>query len=253
MTKIPFEDGQLAQAGYVMIDGVKHEIVEPVYNGAIPVSADILNQMQDNVEQAVNSIGASDIDFSDGTSLQDKYNNKELGGLEIPKLKMLSIEQGASNWETFAYGSKTMYAHTIQDDEITEEHLIECLTAREGQQELAGYHIESFRGGFKVLVTEIPNEIVYLYIKTQKVLLDNKTIFAYRDSSSSLKILEEGKKFTSSIRLSFNGTATLINKTTNKVEIITTGAEINNNGEYKIVVLQSDGIFGKVNFTINIE
>jgi len=53
MKKIEFEDGELVQQGYVMIDGVKHEIIDTVYNGKIPLSAYWLNEMQDNIEEAI--------------------------------------------------------------------------------------------------------------------------------------------------------------------------------------------------------
>lgn len=73
MTKIPFENGELVQAGYVMIDGVKYETVEPVYNGTTPVSADILNQMQNNVESAINSVETL---IGDTGSLLDNLNGE---------------------------------------------------------------------------------------------------------------------------------------------------------------------------------
>ena len=80
MQKINFEDGQLAKAGYVIIDGVKYETVEPMYNGKIPLNAANLNQMQTNVEQAIDAIDANDIPFQDGETFQQKYDNGELKG-----------------------------------------------------------------------------------------------------------------------------------------------------------------------------
>ena len=56
MEKIEFENGQLVQNGYVMIDGVKHEITEAIYNGKIPLSAETLNKLQDNIEKAIGYI-----------------------------------------------------------------------------------------------------------------------------------------------------------------------------------------------------
>lgn len=54
MDKIPFEDGTLVKAGYVEIDGTKHETVQPEYTGKTPLSAYNLIKMQDNVENAIN-------------------------------------------------------------------------------------------------------------------------------------------------------------------------------------------------------
>lgn len=63
-----------------MIDGAKHETVEPVYNGKIPLNATYLNQMQDNIEDAINLVNADDITFSDGQTFQAKYDSGELKG-----------------------------------------------------------------------------------------------------------------------------------------------------------------------------
>lgn len=54
MDKIPFEDGTLVKAGYVEIDGTKHETVQPEYTGKTPLSAYNLKKMQDNIENSIN-------------------------------------------------------------------------------------------------------------------------------------------------------------------------------------------------------
>ncbi len=55
MERINFEDGQLVTAGYVEIDGVKHQIHEAEYSGDTPLSSYVLNRLQDNVETEINT------------------------------------------------------------------------------------------------------------------------------------------------------------------------------------------------------
>lgn len=50
MKRINFEDGQLVSAGYVKEDGT---IEEAVYEGNTPLSAFIMNKLQDNIEEAI--------------------------------------------------------------------------------------------------------------------------------------------------------------------------------------------------------
>lgn len=56
MEKINFEDGKLLRAGYVEIDGVKHQITEAEYEGNTPLSSFVLNKMQDNIETDINEV-----------------------------------------------------------------------------------------------------------------------------------------------------------------------------------------------------
>lgn len=55
MERINFEDGQLVTEGYVEIDGVQHQIHEAEYSGDTPLSAFVLNKLQDNVETEINT------------------------------------------------------------------------------------------------------------------------------------------------------------------------------------------------------
>ena len=54
MKKIPFEDGTKTQEAYVPISGQNYEVVPAVWTGPVPMSAFNLNQMQDNIEEAIN-------------------------------------------------------------------------------------------------------------------------------------------------------------------------------------------------------
>jgi len=60
MERINFEDGQLVTAGYVQIEDVKYPITEAEYDGATPLSAFILNKMQENIEKAIGDVSSFD-------------------------------------------------------------------------------------------------------------------------------------------------------------------------------------------------
>ncbi len=50
MERINFKDGTLKTPGYVVIDGKTYEIVEAEYEGDTPLSAYMMNKLQDNIE-----------------------------------------------------------------------------------------------------------------------------------------------------------------------------------------------------------
>ena len=54
MEKIPFEDGTKTQEAYVTIDGQNYQVTPAMWQGTTPLKAQNLNQMQDNIEEAIN-------------------------------------------------------------------------------------------------------------------------------------------------------------------------------------------------------
>lgn len=50
MEKINFEDGQLVKGSHVIINGVEYQVIDAVYQGDTPLSAFVLNKLQDNIE-----------------------------------------------------------------------------------------------------------------------------------------------------------------------------------------------------------
>lgn len=56
MTKIPFEDGVKVSNAKVTIDDVDYNVTPAQYSGATPFSAYNLNQMQDNIETAIDEV-----------------------------------------------------------------------------------------------------------------------------------------------------------------------------------------------------
>ena len=75
MEKINFEDGQLTKKGYVVIDGKEYLINEAQYDGATPLSAYVLNKMQDNIEEGINNIQALPVGRYKRTSLNKAKRN----------------------------------------------------------------------------------------------------------------------------------------------------------------------------------
>lgn len=53
MKKIPFEDGTKTQEAYITIDEQNYQVTPAVWNGTVPLSAQNLNKMQDNIEEAI--------------------------------------------------------------------------------------------------------------------------------------------------------------------------------------------------------
>jgi len=241
LKKINFEDGELAQAGYVMIDGVKHEIIEPVYNGATPINSDILNKMQNNTEQAINSINASNIAFIDGETLQTKYDNNELGGSqesgELPRYKTVSLN--VSNWLQNTTTNKWEY--TIQDSKVTEDYLVECHT----NVDMGEYHTESYRGGFKIVASQKPEASIDVHLLIQKIAIGNNGVFLY-SRNNAINRITEGGDYEFDLTLSFMGTGYLYNKETETIRTVVDGETLTD-GEYLLSKTEAYGICGKVN------
>ena len=55
MERINFKDGQLVKGAHVIIDGVEYEVIEAEYEGDTPLSAFVLDKLQDNVETEINT------------------------------------------------------------------------------------------------------------------------------------------------------------------------------------------------------
>lgn len=49
--KINWENGTIRQEGYVTIDGVQYQTVQPEYEGNTPINADNLNHMDEGIKQ----------------------------------------------------------------------------------------------------------------------------------------------------------------------------------------------------------
>lgn len=59
MDKIPFEDGTKTQEAYVTVNEQNYQVTPAVWTGPVPLKAQNLNKMQDNIEEAINIQRAS--------------------------------------------------------------------------------------------------------------------------------------------------------------------------------------------------
>ncbi len=59
MKKKAFKNGTLKSKGYFMNGDVKQEVEEAVYEGETPLSAENLNDMQNNIEEEINSVSSN--------------------------------------------------------------------------------------------------------------------------------------------------------------------------------------------------
>lgn len=80
MEKINFEDGELVTPDRVIIDNVEYEITEAEYTGNTPLSAYILNKLQDNIEKAINE--AKNINI-EALMLEADKRKHPIGSLEF--------------------------------------------------------------------------------------------------------------------------------------------------------------------------
>ena len=53
MEKVNFEEGQLIKPATVTIDGTEHQVTPTQRAGATPLSAHVLNLLQDNIEEEI--------------------------------------------------------------------------------------------------------------------------------------------------------------------------------------------------------
>ncbi len=53
MEKVNFEEGQLIKPATVTIDGTEHQVTPAQRAGATPLSAHVLNLLQDNIEEEI--------------------------------------------------------------------------------------------------------------------------------------------------------------------------------------------------------
>lgn len=67
MNKIVFEDGTKTQESYVEINGENYQVTPAVWTGNTPLKSFNLNNMQDNIEEAINEV---DTKYNDATTTQ---------------------------------------------------------------------------------------------------------------------------------------------------------------------------------------
>lgn len=86
MKKMLFEDGVLITPAKVLINGIEYEIIPAVYEGKTPFSAENINQLQDNIEKAVNTqiVTIPETDLNDYKTEGRWYFNTTVTPKNIP-------------------------------------------------------------------------------------------------------------------------------------------------------------------------
>lgn len=75
MEKINFKDGQLMEKAYTIVNGTKHYVEKATYTGTTPLSAFVLNKMQDNIETAIEEKSSLPAGGTTGQVLAKASNN----------------------------------------------------------------------------------------------------------------------------------------------------------------------------------
>ena len=81
MDKIPFVDGTKTQEAYVTINEQNYPVTPAVWTGTTPVSAFLLNKLQDNVENAININSEELTSTGLGEGRTQVFSNAELNNL----------------------------------------------------------------------------------------------------------------------------------------------------------------------------
>lgn len=133
MQKINFQDGTLVKPATVTINNVEHQVTPEQYNGTTPLSAELLNQLQTNIENAIGDISSfeylivtelpteniqSNVLYivKSGTTGEEKYDayiyDSEKGWIPV----------GSSNGKTYL-NKETEYIMVVEQDITGETEL----------------------------------------------------------------------------------------------------------------------------------
>lgn len=119
MKKINFENGKLVTPASVDINGKKYTVTEAEYTGQTPLSAFVLNKMQDNIEKAINE--------------EHKYIKKmEYGLMSEKALRMPAYYKvGADVLDVYLNGERLIKA--TSENDIFSGHYIEDPLKTDGE------------------------------------------------------------------------------------------------------------------------
>ena len=119
---INFENGILEKKAYVVIDGIEHEVHMPKYSGKTPISAEILNKMQEEILKTTFPIGSIYI-------TQNNTNPKDIlkfGTWERLKGRVcIGVDESDNDFKTIGStgGEKV---HTLTDAELPRRTFLEA-------------------------------------------------------------------------------------------------------------------------------
>ena len=121
MQKIVFEDTTVVKSPYVIIDGVEHEVYNGTYQGGTDLNAQTFNQMQDNIESAIDSIANLICPVGKVEVFFDNQDHSNYLGFTWERTSIgrvpVGIDENDEDFDTIGNigGEKT---HTLTVDEI---------------------------------------------------------------------------------------------------------------------------------------
>lgn len=99
MKKKLFENGTLKSKAYFMNGDVKQEVEEAVYEGKTPLSAENINEMQDNIEEEIDSHIEHRYSLTLTANVAKRWNNNNTVLLQGAE----PIRWMSSTWEKNCY------------------------------------------------------------------------------------------------------------------------------------------------------
>ena len=164
MQKITFEDTTVVKSPYVTIDGVEYSVTNGTYQGGTDLNANTFNTMQNNIENAINSVET----YSTTETVIGEYDGKTL---YRKILKITPSEQYAT------------YAHNIDGglDKIINAY---------------GYYIRSYSGYRNIIPTTYTGWEVWIYDFTGLGFSLRFSDNVWNNGISELQIILEYTKIT---------------------------------------------------------
>lgn len=120
MNKINFENGTLVEPAKVIINGVTYNVIPEEWSTNTPLSAEILNQLQSNVEDAINALPSQIIENGSNTSANYvKYFDGTL--IQYGKVNLQTYDSRSAGGLTYWSASETV---VLPENYINTEYLV---------------------------------------------------------------------------------------------------------------------------------
>lgn len=124
MQKINFTDTTITQKPYVTINNVNYEVQDGIYTGGTDLNAQTFNDMQNNIEQAINSIypvgsiiirdDAEDMSKFLGFTWEKVFAGRVLVGFDTSQTEFNTIgKTGGEKTHTLTIDEMPKHKHTV--------------------------------------------------------------------------------------------------------------------------------------------
>lgn len=119
MDKINFQNGTLVTPAKVNIEGTQYNVTEAEYSGSTPLSAHVLNQLQTNIENAIQEVADTAITETATTTQDGLMSKEDKAKLDTLKNTKIIQKDGEATTEN-VYSAETVKEITEGlDDRIT--------------------------------------------------------------------------------------------------------------------------------------